>query len=342
MKRALKLFLGSLLLCNTLILSTASAKENPKVVLGYYTQDENAYSSLITNYSYLSQISTDTFTFDEKGNVLGSAPKAAVSFANTKKIKTYAAVSNWKGEDFNAELAHKVVSDPKVKKAAISGLLQMVKGNGYKGVNIDFENINASDRVAFSSFIKDIAVTLGQKGYQTMVSVPAKFEDNPSDAWSGAFDYKALGKYVNYIQVMTYDQNGPWGSPGPVAGKAWIEEVLQYSVSDIPANKVIMGVPAYGYDWNETKNKGEAVGLKDIPSLIASTGAVPKWDETSSSMYFHYQSKDSSKHVVWYENAKSIQEKTHFTVAYNLAGISVWSMGTEDAGFWKAIKAGLQ
>ncbi|RAW09545.1 hypothetical protein DC345_31130 [Paenibacillus taichungensis] len=95
---------------------TASAGSNFKIVLGYYAQDENAYDSLTTNYAYLTQVSTDSFTFDSKGEILGSAPKEAISFANKKNIETFAAVSNWQGDYFNAALAHKIVGDSKVRK----------------------------------------------------------------------------------------------------------------------------------------------------------------------------------------------------------------------------------
>ncbi|SLJ88519.1 MULTISPECIES: glycosyl hydrolase family 18 protein [unclassified Paenibacillus] len=343
MKKLLYLSIISTILSSFLLSPcNVSAGSNSKIVLGYYAQDENAYDSLITNYSYLTQVSTDSFTFDSKGKIVGSAPKEAISFANKKNIETFAAVSNWQGDYFNAALAHKIVGDSKVRKEAIKSILNLVKTNHYKGINIDFENIEAKDRKAFSSFIGEISQTLRPKGYLTMVSVPAEFENDPTNSWSGAFDYKELGKHADYIQVMTYDQNGPWGPSGPVAGKDWMEAAIQYTISEIPLQKVIIGVPAYGYNWNETKKNGDIIALKDIPALIASTGAKPEWDESSSSISLRYQADDGSKHVVWYENAASIQEKTHLTIKYNLAGISIWSMGTEDSGFWQAISAGLK
>ncbi|MBP2000193.1 spore germination protein YaaH [Paenibacillus shirakamiensis] len=317
-------------------------QKNSKIVLDYYTQDEIAYPSLTHNYSYLSQISTDSYTLDAEGEVMGTAPSAAVAFANKKKIQTYAAVSNWQGHDFSPELAHQIISVPKVKKATIANLLQVVKSNGFKGINIDFESVAARDRKAFSSFTADVATAMKARGYLTMISVPAKFTDDPSNDWDGAFDFKALGKCADYIQVMTYDQHGPWGEPGPVAGKDWVGEALQYAVSAIPASKVIMGIASYGYDWNVSKHSGTTVGLKDIPTLVKATHAVPLWDKVSFSMHFDYQDPEGSDHVVWYENAASIQEKTHDTLTYHIAGVSIWSMGTEDQEFFKAMAAGLK
>ncbi|MCZ1269143.1 hypothetical protein EIH79_30965, partial [Paenibacillus tundrae] len=103
MKKLLYLSIISTILSSFLLSSSyVSAGSNSKIVLGYYAQDENAYDSLITNYSHLTQVSTDSFTFDSKGKIVGSAPKEAISFANKKNIETFAAVSNWQGDYFNA------------------------------------------------------------------------------------------------------------------------------------------------------------------------------------------------------------------------------------------------
>lgn len=199
MKKLLYLSIISTILSSFLLSSSyVSAGSNSKIVLGYYAQDENAYDSLITNYSHLTQVSTDSFTFDSKGKIVGSAPKEAISFANKKNIETFAAVSNWQGDYFNAALAHKIVGDSKVRKEAIKSILNLVKTNQYKGINIDFENIEAKDRKAFSSFIGEISQTLRPKGYLTMVSVPAEFENDPTNSWSGAFNYTELGKHAVY------------------------------------------------------------------------------------------------------------------------------------------------
>ena len=82
------------------------------------------------------------------------------------------------------------------------------------------------------------------------------------------------------------------------------------------------------------------VHWKDIPALIASTGASPQWDAESSSPFFNYQASDGSSHVVWYEDAKSIPLKSALAASYKLAGVSVFALGYEDSSFWQALRAG--
>lgn len=83
-----------------------------------------------------------------------------------------------------------------------------------------------------------------------MVSVPAKSADDQKDDWSWPYDYAKIGKYADCVQVMTYDEHGIWGDPGSVASTSFIKSSLQFSVKKIKDNKVIMGIPAYGYDWD--------------------------------------------------------------------------------------------
>ena len=177
-------------------------------------------------------------------------------------------------------------------------------------------------------------------GYLTVLSAPAELEDNPNDSWTGAFDFAALAPNVDIFQLMTYDENGPWGPPGPVAGMDWVEPCVQFAVSIVPSSKISLGIPAYGYDWNLTRKTGLQIYWKNIPTLIAKMNAVPQWDAVSSSPYFSYTAPNGTSHIVWYENAQSVPLKSALTVNYNLAGVSVFALGFEDQTFWDAITAG--
>ncbi len=125
--------------------------------------------------------------------------------------------------------------------------------------------------------------------------------------------------------------------PGPVAGMDWVEPCVQYAVSVVPSEKISLGIPAYGYDWDLTHGTGVQVFWKNIPALISRTGAIPQWDTASSSPFFTYQASDKSSHVVWYEDTTSIPIKSKLVLSYNLAGVSMFALGFEDQSFWEAV-----
>jgi spore germination protein len=311
----------------------------PKAILAYY-ESGGSYAALVNFAPSLNQISTDTFGVDDRGNISGNAPKDALKVAHAKGIPAFAAVSNFGVSDFSPHIAHLVLTNSKARARAISGMLRLVKDSGYSGVNIDFESIPRKDREAFSSFVRTVSRRMHAGGYLNMVSIPAEFKDNLYDSWTGAFDFKALGKAADILQLMTYDQHGPWGPTGPVAGLNWVEACVNFAVSVVPSSKISLGLPAYGYDWNLTAGTGKQIHWKDIPALIAATGATPQWDTATSSPFLVYQGEGGANHTVWYEDATSIPLKSALAVSYNLAGVSVFAFGFEDQGFWDAVHAG--
>jgi spore germination protein len=320
--------------------SLALAQNSPKAVMAYFESSGSA-GSLHEFASYLDQIPTDTFAIDKRGNVSGVAPIPALNFARSKGMKTFATVSNFGATDFVPGIAHAILNNPAIRAKAIQNMLNVVETYDYTGLNIDFEAVPHKDRAAFSAFIRAVAQTMRAAGYLTVVSVPAELQDDPNDSWAGAFDFKALGRSADILQLMTYDENGPWGPPGPVAGLDWVEPCVRYAVSVVPSRKISLGMPAYGYDWNLTKGGGYQIYWHQIPALIAKVEAVPRWDVVSSSPYFVYTAANGTSHVVWYEDTESIPLKSKLAVSYDLAGVSVFALGFENLRFWEAVSAGL-
>lgn len=310
--------------------------------LGYFTQywdqDVTSSNSLQNNHQDINQIAIATYHVTANGTIDGFNPQESIDFANKNGLKTYATIQN----QFDSDVANKILSDAQLRKTTIDSMLKLVKTNGYTGLNINFENMYANDRENFNQFIKEVVKVLHEHHYPVIVSVPAKTGDFPDWEWSGTFEYKTLGEVADYIQLMSYDQHGTWGEPGSVAGVNWVENVLQYATSKIPSEKILIGLPAYGYDWNlNNSDENKAVSWKEVETLIEKTGAEVQWDSASKSPYFHYTADNGDKHTVWFENEASIKNKTELVHKYKLAGTSMWRMGLEDESFWRTVQEGL-
>ncbi len=309
------------------------------MVLGFYTKywqtDLGSYHSLTEFHPYLNTIATATFDFERDGTITGFMPTEALDFSKQQSVITYATVQN----KFDPITASQILQDPALRQKAIANMLKLVQDNGYDGVNINLENMYATDRPYFNQFLSEAVSVFHSNDLPVMVSVPAKTCDCPSWAWSGTFDFDFIGKSnVDYVQIMSYDQHGSWGQPGPVAGLNWVQTVLNYATSHIPSEKLLIGIPAYGYDWNTTKGTGHrALTLKQIQALINERQPMIQWDSTSQSPYFHYVDEYGDSHVVWFENNTSIALKTELVHSYNLAGVSMWRMGQETRDFWESI-----
>jgi spore germination protein len=328
------------LICTVLTVAPCGGFAQSKAVMAYY-ENAASQSSLRAYAGYLNQIPTDTFAINAAGKISGTAPAKAMAFAQSHGMQTFATVSNFGRTGFVPGIAQSIVKNPEHSARAIQEMLRVVSTYGYSGVNVDFEAVPHRDRAAFSAFMQAVAQAMRAAGYLTVLSVPAELKDDPNDSWTGAFDFKALAPNVDILQLMTYDENGPWGPAGPVAGLDWVESCVQFAVAVVPPSKVSLGVPAYGYDWNLTRHTGVQVHWKSIPGLIAKMRAVPQWDAVSSSPYFNYTAPRGGSHVVWYEDGRSIPLKSALTAKYNLAGVSVFALGFEEQTFWDAIRSGL-
>ncbi|MFC0214626.1 glycosyl hydrolase family 18 protein [Paenibacillus chartarius] len=317
--------------------SAADAELTKQSVMGFYVNSSSS-TSLQTFGTYLKDMGVITYQIEIDGSITGGTPAADVNTAKSKNINTYAVIQN----HFEPDLTRKVLSDSALRQKAINNILTLTQNNGYRGVNLDFENMYAADRQLFNSFVKELTQVAKTKSLEVIVSVTAKTNECTTCSWSGAFDFYTLGQTADKIQLMSYDQNGSWGPPGPVAGYPWFEKAIQYAVSQIPSRKVLLGLPAYGYDWNVTTNTGhKAVMWKSIPGLLSTYHAQPVWNETEKSPTLTYTDALGSKHVVWYEDDKSIELKTELANKYSLGGISVWRMGFENESFWRSAYSGL-
>lgn len=316
---------------------SGAASAADEKIMAYY---EDAIGALRADASIVQQLPTDSFLVNGKGSIRGTAPQDALKVAHAHGMQTFAVISNYGATDFSPAIVHALLNDQAAVKDFIANVLKLLPAHGYTGVNIDFEAIPAKDRAAYTRFVQALYKSVHAAGKQVMLSIPAMERDDPSDDWSGAYDLAVIGKATDIVQYMTYDENGPWSAPGPVAGLDWVTACLRYAVSVVPAAKISLGLPAYAYDWDRTAATGVSVDWKAIPGLISRTGAQPQWDAKSSSPYFRYTAGNGHKHVVWYENARSITLKSRLVRIKNLMGVSVWVLGADNADFWKAVRAG--
>lgn len=308
------------------------------LALAYY-EGASSNVSLTAEANVLGALAADQFAINANGTVTGTVPARVFKIARAHNIAVLATVSNYGANGFEASIAKAILAPGAAQTAAIDAMTALV-AHGYAGINLDFESVPHGLRADYSAFAQVLAAALHKGGYALMLSVPAKTADDPNDSWSGAYDYPILAQFADTLQVMTYDENGPWGAPGPVAGLDWVTACLKYSLTAAPATQISLGVPAYGYDWNLTKNTGVSVSYKAIPALIHQTGATPQWNTQYASPWFSYTAANSDKHVVWYENARSIKSKAALATAGSVASISVYALGLENPAFWKAVKAG--
>lgn len=311
----------------------------PKTVLGYYTVDYEgdklSHNSLSTPNLPINYVAMFDYRIDGKGNLIGSTSTEGIRLAKKKGAKTLMVVHNI-SRSIDTQSAYSAISVSQNRKQLVNNITKKVAEHGYDGVNIDLEGIPAAGREGFNDFLSELSSAFKKDSKILTVAVPAKTSDDSKSNWTGAYDYKTIGRLAEHVVIMSYDEHWTNGPPGPVASVPWVTKVLNYTVGVIPAHKVLMGIPAYGYDWPHKQN-GKAVMWKNIPRLVSQYGSVVQWDNNKSTPYFIYW-KNGVRHEVWFENRYSLAIKLGMVNKYGLGGIAFWRLGFEETSFWETVK----
>ena len=314
-----------------------------KTIAAYYVEnnanDTLGYQALSRNLGTINTIIPFSFNVDQSGNVRSTHNPKPLALAHSSGAKGLALVNNIKGSNFNSNSIHRLLTSSAARSRAINGINRLIIENGYQGVNIDFENVPSRDRIYVTAFFRELAASLHAQGLMVTASLPAKTYDDRTSSHSGAFDYKALAPYLDQAMIMTYDEHYSGGPAGPVASYPWVEKVIKYALQAFPANRVVVGIAAYGYDWSW--GNGKALTYQAIKKIISSHKIYPKWNSVYKVPYFSYKSWGKS-HQVWYENAQSTAAKVQLVRNYGLKGVAVWRLGYEDPAIWNTIRMGLQ
>jgi spore germination protein YaaH len=166
---------------------------------------------------------------------------------------------------------HAVLSDTKKRIALEDEIVALVKNNNFDGIDIDFEAKQEKTRDYFSTFLKGLYQRMGKKLVYCTIEARMPLIDRylpgetiPPDATDFANDYNAMNKYCDRVEIMAYDQgtvdrrlNIARQAPyAPVADPGWVEDLITLAAQNIAKNKLILGVPAYGYEYLVTPVSG--------------------------------------------------------------------------------------
>lgn len=230
---------------------------------------------------------------------------------------------------FNNYLIHRMLCDPDSRNRLIRNVYDAVLNMGYEGVNVDFEFILAEDRDLFTEFVRDVTYAVNELGYEVTVDLaPKTSAGQPGLLYEGK-DYPALGAAADRVLVMTYEWGYTYGPAMAVAPINKVREVIEYAVTEIPPEKISMGVPNYGYDWPlpfvRGESKAKTIGNIEAVQIAVNNNAPILFDEVSQAPYFSYVSNGVT-HEVWFEDARSMLAKYRLMDEFGLHGFGCWQI----------------
>lgn len=281
----------------------------------------------------VSEVSPTWATVDLDGELVLTPPTAEVlarlEDAGARLLPT---VQNYADGTWQGELIADLLADPERAGAHREALVDLALAEGWDGIDIDYEALPPTAGPQFIDFLTALGADLDEHGLELTVAVPARAGDDYPGTL--AYSYELLGEVADQVRVMTYDHSWSGSAAGPVAPLDWVSSVIDYAVERVPADKLMLGLPTYGYDWVGTR--GVAIHTADTVALADEVGAEPVWDETAASWTFGYE-RDGEQHTVWYEDARSLRAAQELARDAGLRGVAIWQLGGEDPEVWPTL-----
>lgn len=230
---------------------------------------------------------------------------------------------------FSNALIHALVNNDEVISNLINQLKLVMNEKGFGAVDVDFEYILAEDRDLFTAFVRKLVDELNPLGYQVFVALAPKTSANQPGLLYEGKDYRALGEIANAVLLMTYEWGYTYGPPMAVAPVNMVRRVVEYAITEIPVEKINLGIPNYGYDWTlpyvRGSSKATTIGNVEAVQIALQNNTVIEFDELAQTPYFYY-TRNGLEHVVWFEDVRSLSAKFDLIDEFGLRGAGYWTV----------------
>jgi len=236
---------------------------------------------------------------------------------------------------FSNELARRVLTEPEFANRIIQNVVHTVTAKNYGGVNVDFEFIPGELAENYASFLQDMREALSVGDYVLFASLAPKISRTQRGLLYEGHDYKRIGETTDNVLLMTYEWGYTYGPPQAVSPLSEMQRVINYAVTEIPREKIFLGIPNYAYNWTlpfvRGRSKAQSLSNTDAVNLATEKKAEIQFDKSVQTPFFTYyeyspEEKRNLEHIVWFDDARSMDAKLRLIRENNLRGAGIWNI----------------
>lgn len=309
-------------------------KDEGKLTLAWHqitnTIGNDTFDSFTKDTKGIRVISPTWFVLnDNDGSFISFSSQNYVQKAHAAGMQVWAVLDNFSNPVSEQVQTEVVLSKASARSRIITGLLEEAEKVGFDGINLDFEGLKEEAGVHYVQFIRELSIACRAKGLTLSVDnyVPAPYND--------FYNLKEQGVMVDYVIIMAYDEHFTGSDAGSVSSLGYVRDGIKHTLADVPAEKVICGLPVYTRLWtvNGGTTTSKAIGMAAAADWVNKNGVELKWlDETGQ----YYAEKDASDGVkkMWLEDEKSLKLKMDVVREQDLAGVAMWKLNMEQPVVW--------
>lgn len=295
-----------------------------------YRLGEDAVPIVEESGRYLTYLSPFAYLIQEDGTLQAIDDAPALQAARGTGAVPMMAITNFTATSRGENLASAVLNNPQTVERLLTEIIREMRAKGYRGLNIDLENVLPADREAYNRFLQRAVDRLHAEGFFVSTSLAPKTSAEQAGLLYEAHDYEAHGRIADFVILMTYEWGYRKGPPQPISPLDQIERVLDYAVTAIPREKIYLGFQIYARDWllpHEEGREAETFSAQEAVARAVRYGAQIQYDTIAQAPFFQYTDEQGRRHEVWFEDARSAQAKFDTAKRYSLGGISYWALG---------------
>ena len=301
-------------------------------------------SLLAEQLPYLSHLTPFTYGITATGDLLPLEDDALLSAARRRGTFPVMHLSTLTEADrFDTARAELVLTNADLQSKLVGEVVQTVLRKGYAGLDVDFEYLPGSLAESYAAFLSRLRRLLTAHGLFLWAALAPKTSAEQRGLLYEGHSYPAVAAAADAVLLMTYEWGYTYGPPMAVAPIANVRAVLDYAITEIPPEKILLGIPNYGYDWPlpfvQGTTRAQSISNQRAIELAVQYNIAIQYDETAQSPFFHYTSADGVVHEVWFEDARSMEVKLRLIAEYGFRGCGFWNIMRPFVQTWQVLNA---
>src|SRR3984893_15531525 len=335
-------------------IGTVPASYDPLRAAFFVSWDSNSLASLKRHYKdidvlipeQLHAVTADvalTIVDYERGQrAIKASPAEAIALLKDDKLHQWmksfnppielpmmGLVNNYDGVDWRTKEMVQLLADPAARQNLVRDIVEYAVESHEAGIVVDFEEVPDASQTHFRQFIGALAPALHSVGLKIMIALPARDD---------AYDYKFFGRQCDAIVLMNYDQHWLTSPPGPIAAQDWFIENLRQVLEDVPAQKLVVGIANYAYDWPEGPPKAsetaKEMSVQEALLHAYESESEIEFDPVSLNPHYSYSDDHDHTHRVWMLDAVTAYNQLRASERLGVQGTALFRLGSSDSAIW--------
>ncbi len=301
-----------------------------RAVVAFTVRDDAAaHSSLERHLKNIDVIVPDWFSVPGPGCELEEHIDAPTQrIVGSRDVMVIPRIANLSHQIWRGEQVAQMMRDDDARKCLVNKVVARLVALEADGVNVDIEELAPEDSEPLLELLVDLKNALHKKGMRLTVDV---------SFYDPAYDLEYIGQLADAVFVMAYDQHYPASEPGPISGQEWFRKSVQQAITRVGAERVVVALGAYCYDWvvGEGAPPAEGLSFREAMDRARAAGAVPEFEREAENARFAYTDEQQRTHDVWCQDALSAWNQTVRLEEFGIKRVALWRLGTEDETLWK-------